>query len=94
MDFRFLPHPVSIKIFNAMRRLWILLLVLFTTQSFVIEQDRSITGTVTFADDGKPSPGVTVTLKGSKTTALTDANGKYTISVPVKGGTLVFSFVG
>lgn len=41
-----------------------------------------------------PMPGVNVTLKGTRVTAITDENGNYTIQVASGTGTLVFSFVG
>lgn len=57
-------------------------------------QTRTISGLVTSADDGSSLPGVTVILKGSTTSAVTDAQGKYSIGVPASGGTLIFSFIG
>lgn len=57
-------------------------------------QDRTVSGRVTSADDGSPLPGVNVVLKGSTVGTATDANGRYTLSVPASGGTLVFSFIG
>jgi TonB-linked SusC/RagA family outer membrane protein len=65
-------------------------LVLCVTQVFA--QNRTVTGTVTAKDDGLPIPGVTVKIKGTGTGTPTDANGKYTISVPA-GATLQFSFI-
>lgn len=57
-------------------------------------QSRTITGTVTGATDGEPLPAVSVQLKGTTTGAVTDFNGKYSITVPQDGGVLVFSFIG
>lgn len=57
-------------------------------------QERTITGKVQAAEDGSPLPGVSVVLKGLARGTNTDVNGKYSLSVPAKGGTLVFSFVG
>ncbi|KAB7731423.1 SusC/RagA family TonB-linked outer membrane protein [Rudanella paleaurantiibacter] len=57
-------------------------------------QERIVTGQVISADDGAPMPGVSVVLKGSTKGSNTDASGNYSISVPQKGGRLVFSFVG
>jgi TonB-linked SusC/RagA family outer membrane protein len=57
-------------------------------------QTRTITGTVTSAEDGEPLPAVSVQLKGTTTGAVTDFNGKYSINVPQDGGVLVFSFIG
>ena len=55
-------------------------------------QQTRITGTVTDAT-GLPMPGVGIKVKGTTTTSVTDANGKYVINA---GGssTLVFSYVG
>lgn len=68
-------------------------LILFCT-GFVNPESRIITGKVTHAQDGSPLPGVTVILKETTTAAVTDHAGVYKITVPAKGGTLVFSFIG
>lgn len=39
-------------------------------------------------------PGVSISLKGTTRGTNTDAEGKYSLSVPARGGMLVFSFVG
>jgi TonB-linked SusC/RagA family outer membrane protein len=57
-------------------------------------QSRTVTGTVTSAEDGMGMPGVNVSLKGTSTGTLTGIEGDYTLKVPEEGGTLVFSFVG
>lgn len=59
-----------------------------------LAQQRTLSGRITIADDGSPMPGVNIVLKGTSTGAATDAAGKYTISVPETGGTLIFSFIG
>ena len=40
------------------------------------------------------SPGVNIVVKGSTIGTITDVNGKYSISVPDKNATLVFTFIG
>lgn len=65
--------------------------VLFSTN--VMAQERTISGTVTSADDGGPIPGVNVLEKGTSHGTVTDIDGNYKISVP-DGATLVFSFIG
>jgi TonB-linked SusC/RagA family outer membrane protein len=57
-------------------------------------QDRVVTGRVTSAEDGSTLPGVNVVVKGTTNGAVTDADGKYSLSVPASGGSLVFSFIG
>jgi Ca-activated chloride channel homolog len=63
-------------------------------QSFAFTETRVITGTVISAEDGSPLPGVNVFLKGTTNGTTTNIKGKYTLTVPATGGTLVFSFIG
>jgi TonB-linked SusC/RagA family outer membrane protein len=75
----------------------ILLIALFVFVSgfTLMAQTRVITGTVTSAVPGEgPIPGVTVLVKGTTVGALTDANGKYSITVPSNATTLIFSYIG
>lgn len=58
------------------------------------QQERTITGTVTSAEDGLPLAGVAVIIKGTTTGVSTDLNGNYSISVPSTAQTLIFSFLG
>ncbi|QHS54123.1 TonB-dependent receptor [Mucilaginibacter sp. 14171R-50] len=68
------------------------ILLCFSTAN-VLAQQRQVTGTV--ADqEGITLPGVTIAVKGTATRAVSDVNGKYVISVPGTGATLVFSFIG
>lgn len=76
------------------KSIWILAALLILTFGFAPPQSRTITGKVTSSADGTAMPGVTVTFKGTANSAITDAQGKYSITVPANGGTLVFSFVG
>jgi TonB-linked SusC/RagA family outer membrane protein len=63
--------------------------------SALLAQTKVITGTVTSAVAGEGViPGVTVQAKGTTIGTVTDANGKYTLSVPQNATTLVFSFIG
>jgi TonB-linked SusC/RagA family outer membrane protein len=57
-------------------------------------QNRSITGRVTSTGDGQPIIGVSITAPGTTVGTLTDANGRYTISVPPAAKNLTFSFIG
>jgi TonB-dependent starch-binding outer membrane protein SusC len=57
-------------------------------------QSRVVTGRLTSKEDGQTLPGVNVVLKGSTLGTATDSDGRYKLSVPSTGGTLVFSFIG
>ena len=72
------------------------LLVLLFAGFFAVAQAqvRTITGVVTTADTKETLPGATVMVKGSQAGAVTDINGKYSISVKGDKPSLVFSFVG
>ena len=53
-----------------------------------------VTGQVINSEDGSALPGVSVAIKGTTTGAITDAEGRYRITVPNAESILVFSFVG
>ena len=72
----------------------ILALLLFVGLQGVLAQTRIITGTVTSSDDGSSIPGVTVLVKGTTIGTTTDLDGKYTLTLPTKYNTLIFSYVG
>ena len=72
--------------------LFVFLLSMFLQYSFA--QTTSVTGEVTSAEDGSPMPGVSILVKGTGIGAVTDLNGKYSISLPDEGEVLIFSFIG
>lgn len=81
----------SILNFNV-RNLCFVFVMLVVQCAFA--QDRTITGTVT---DNKQEPliGVNVVVKGNISVgAITDLDGKYSLSVPEGKATLVFSYIG
>lgn len=55
--------------------------------------DTTISGTVR-DPQGQPLPGVTVSLEGTTTGSVTDANGQYSLESPTTSGTLIFTSVG
>ena len=57
-------------------------------------QDRVVTGRVTSKEDATPLPGVNVIVKGTTSGTVTDSDGKFSVSIPAGGGSLVFSFIG
>ena len=68
-----------------------LMLLLGTSAAFA--QKRTISGKISDAS-GKPIPSVTVTVKGSSIGTTSNNEGVYSITVPDKAKTLVFSYVG
>ena len=57
------------------------------------QNETTVTGKVTSADDNSPLPGVSVVVKGTQTGTTTNADGVYSITAP-GNGTLAFSFIG
>lgn len=55
---------------------------------------KTVTGTVTDANDGSKLPGVTVIVKGTQKGTITGVDGMYSINVKAGADTLLFSFVG
>ncbi len=81
---------------NAMKKVityLVPLLFLCMWGGFAFAQQRVVSGTVT-DNTGNPVPGVTVQVKGSKTTTAADTQGKFKISVPSVNSVLVFTSVG
>jgi TonB-linked SusC/RagA family outer membrane protein len=78
-----------------MRKFLLLTLVGAFLVSFpALSQERTVSGRVTSTEDGSPLPGVNVIIKGTSSGTSTDADGRYSLSVPTGGGALVFSFIG
>jgi len=69
-----------------------LLLCLWCTFALA-QQTQTVSGTVK-DDKGQPVPGVSVGLKNGKVSAITDANGRFTMKAVPAGATLVFTSVG
>ena len=57
-------------------------------------QQKVVTGIVTESQSGESMPGVNVIIKGSTSGTMTDASGKYSLSVSDRNAVLVFSFIG
>ena len=79
-----------------MKKLFLLIvLFVFISGYALLAQTIVITGTVTSSVQGEGAiPGVTVTVKGTTVGAITDINGKFTVTVPQNATTLVFSYIG
>jgi len=69
------------------------LLGLFFYSTICFAQNRNVSGIVT-DQNGTPLTNATVTLKGSKIVALTDANGTFKMSVPQNAQTIEITYIG
>ena len=67
------------------------LLTAFTPLNEIFAQGKQVTGTVTSSENKQPAAGVTVSVKGAKTSTTTDAQGNYKITIDSKATTLVFT---
>jgi TonB-dependent starch-binding outer membrane protein SusC len=69
-----------------------IILMLFALAA--LAQQRTITGTVTDAADGKTIPAVTIVVKGTTLGTTTDMDGQYNLKINENHKVLVFSFMG
>ena len=76
------------------KSLFLLIALVFVCTFSMLAQTKTITGTVTGADDGLPIPGAAVMIKGTSIGTVTDGNGRYQLSIPATAQTVVVSFVG
>ena len=65
-----------------MKKIKYLLILLFLLPLSLLAQQTTISGKVIDYTDGTTLPGVSVRIKGTTTGTVTDANGKFQISVP------------
>ncbi len=72
---------------------WLPLLVFLLMAQAALAQ-RTITGTVTDAGNGEPLIGANVLVAGTSSGAVTDFDGKYSVSVPEGYNELIFSYTG
>jgi TonB-dependent starch-binding outer membrane protein SusC len=70
-----------------------LVLLLSITMLQAMAQGRAVTGRVVSQKEGFGLPGVSVIVKGTALGTTSDADGRYTLSVP-ENATLVFSYIG
>ena len=65
---------------------------LFSVPGFA-QDTRTITGTVTSADDSMPLPGVNIVVEGTNYATVTDFDGNFSLQA-AEGETLIFSYLG
>ncbi len=68
-------------------------IILSSKESGVNQQTKKTTGKVSDSS-GAPLPGVTVSIKGTKSGTVTDMDGNYSLNNIPSDATLVFSFIG
>lgn len=76
-----------------MRKSGLLVLIIMLFASALLAQTRTVTGTVTDAN-GTPIPNASIVVKGTRIGTSSNAEGKYSISVPSNAKTLVVSSIG
>ncbi|TVR14578.1 MAG: SusC/RagA family TonB-linked outer membrane protein [Balneolaceae bacterium] len=69
-------------------------LLLFAANFTLQAQERTITGTVTFAEDDSPLPGANVVVMDTQIGTVTDVDGNYSLTIPEDTEQLQFSYVG
>ena len=78
---------------DTWRKLILTVCVSVFTLSLFAQGGVSISGVVTDADN-IPLPGVNITIKGSATGVVSDADGRYRISAPGSASVISFSYIG
>ena len=78
---------------RAINYLLPLMLLCILSSVAIGQQKKTITGTVKDTS-GSSIPGVSINVKGTKTTSAADAQGSFKITIPASGATLIFTSVG
>ena len=76
-----------------MKKISIFLSLMLLTMATAFAQNVTVSGSIKDAATDEPIPGASVLLKGTRTGAVADLEGNYSIKVPT-GSTLVFSSIG
>ena len=76
------------------KRLLVLMSMLMVISVCLFAQERTITGTVTSSEDGSPLPGVAVVIRGTTIGVITNADGKFSLSLSEETAILDLSFMG
>ena len=77
-----------------MKKLLSTIVCLVLGVTMMMAQTRTITGTVTSAEDGEPIIGASVIIPGTQTGTVTDLDGNFSLKVPEGTKVLRFSYVG
>jgi TonB-linked SusC/RagA family outer membrane protein len=77
-----------------MKKILLIFVLVLVAGAVALAQTVLIRGTVTSSEDGAGIPGVMISVKGTTIGTMSDADGNYTLNVPVGSKTMVFSYVG
>ena len=92
IEISILCHFLNVSTFIIMRKKQILCFLILLISSISVFAQNSITGKVVDTN-GEPLMGVSVVVKGTTLGAITDLDGKFSISVPAKS-TILFTYIG
>lgn len=71
-----------------------LLLLLLLASCHLAMAQRTVTGTVTDAENGEPLIGASILIEGTTSGTVTDFDGTYSLPVPEEATNLIFSYTG
>ena len=77
-----------------MKKLFLLLVIIATMAVSAMAQTITVSGTVTYAGDGEPLPGVSIVPIGGGNGTVTDVDGKFSLKVPERVSKIRVSYVG
>lgn len=77
-----------------MKRILLTLLCATMSLALSVAQTRTVTGTVTSAEDGFPVIGASVLIKGTMQGTVTDIDGNFSLDAAANARTLVVSYIG
>ena len=86
-----IKNIISAQTLRHCLRLVLLLMMMLPIAAFA--QEMNVSGTVTDANTGEPIIGATIKLKGSKSGAVTDLDGNFTVAAK-NGQMLEVSYIG
>lgn len=92
MELKFYPKTRQ----GARYLLSLLLMLLLVGHGWAspILQEVRVAGQITSSEDGQGIPGVNIVVKGTQSGTITDADGRYSLSVPDNNAVLVISSIG
>ena len=89
----FIMFNIKVKEYSMRKRI-ALFLTCFLMASLAMAQTTRVTGTVVNVEDGEPIPGARVMIEGTNTGVVTDADGKFVLSVPANAKRLEVTCAG